>query len=61
MADKKQITTRIPSELHRRIKAKAALVDKTMTEVIEDLLRRWLEEDEQKTEPIQTTNPPTQF
>lgn len=44
MADEKQITTRIPLELHRKVKAKAALEDRTITEVIRELLRDWVSE-----------------
>jgi hypothetical protein len=50
MADEKQITTRIPAELHRKVKAKAALKDKTMTKILADLLRKWLEEEDEQAE-----------
>jgi predicted HicB family RNase H-like nuclease len=56
MADKKQITTRIPSELHRKVKAKAALEDKTITKVIENLLSDWVKDDEQAQADSAQTN-----
>jgi hypothetical protein len=38
-------TITIPEELHRRVKAKAALQGTTITAVLRDLLERWVEED----------------
>ena len=46
----KQINARIPDELHRAIKMKAAKEGKTMTEVFVTLLQEWIEEDETDTE-----------
>ena len=44
--DKQQITTiRLPEDLHRRVKAKAALQRTTITAVVREFLERWVEED----------------
>lgn len=44
--DKQQITTiRLPEDLHRRVKAKAALQGTTITSVIKEFLEQWVEED----------------
>ena len=44
--DKQQITTvRLPEDLHRRVKAKAALQGTTITAVVREFLERWVEED----------------
>ena len=40
-----KMTVRIPEELHRRVKAKAALQGTTITSVVKDLLERWVEQD----------------
>ena len=43
---KQQITTiRLPEDLHRRVKAKAALQGTTITAVVREFLERWVEED----------------
>jgi len=39
----KQINARIPEEMHRAIKMKAAKEGKTMTDVIMALLEQWIE------------------
>jgi len=39
-----KLTLRIPKELHRRVKAKAAMEDTTITAVVKDCLERWIEE-----------------
>ena len=44
----KQINARIPEEMHRAIKMKAAKEGKTMTEVFVTLLERWLEENDDR-------------
>jgi predicted DNA binding CopG/RHH family protein len=38
-------TIMIPEDLHRRVKAKAALQGTTITAVLKELLERWVEED----------------
>jgi hypothetical protein len=38
-------TITIPEDLHRRVKAKAALQGTTITAVLKELLERWVEED----------------
>ncbi|MBN1660994.1 MAG: toxin-antitoxin system HicB family antitoxin [Anaerolineae bacterium] len=43
--DEHKTTIRIPEELHRRVKAKAALQGKTITSVLTELLQQWVEED----------------
>ena len=39
-----KLTLRIPKELHRRVKAKAAMEDTTITAVVKDCLEHWVEE-----------------
>ena len=41
----RRTTIRIPEELHRRVKAKAALQGTTITAVVKEFLERWVEED----------------
>ena len=43
--DEHKTTIRIPEELHRRVKAKAALQGRTITSVLIELLEQWVEED----------------
>jgi predicted DNA-binding protein len=43
--DEHKTTIRLPEELHRRVKAKAALQGTTITAVLKELLERWVEED----------------
>jgi hypothetical protein len=38
-------TITIPEDLHRRVKAKAALQGTTITAVLKELLEQWVEED----------------
>ena len=45
MADKKQVVTRIPDDLHRRVKIKSAKTGKTITEVVKEKLEEWVEND----------------
>jgi len=45
MADKKQIVTRVPSDLHRKVKIKSAKTGKTITEVVKEKLEEWVEDD----------------
>ena len=37
-------TIRLPEELHRRVKAKAALQGTTITAVVREYLEKWIEE-----------------
>jgi predicted DNA-binding protein len=43
--DEHKTTIRLPEELHRRVKAKAALQGTTITAVLKELLERWVKED----------------
>jgi predicted DNA-binding protein len=43
--DEHKTTIRLPEDLHRRVKAKAALQGTTITAVLQELLERWVEED----------------
>jgi gas vesicle protein len=45
MADRKQVVTRIPGDLHRKVKIKSAETGKTITEVIKERLEEWVEDD----------------
>ena len=45
-----KLTLRIPKELHRLVKAKAAMKDTTITAVVKECLERWIEEDPAKQE-----------
>ena len=52
-----RITIRINDELLKRAKIRAAETDRTLTEVIEDALRREIDEIEAGTEPEQIRIP----
>jgi predicted DNA-binding protein len=41
----KRITVRVPESLHRRVKAKAALMGKTVSDVLREYLETWIEEE----------------
>jgi len=43
--DDRKTTIRLPESLHRRVKAKAALLGTTITAVVREYLERWVEED----------------
>ena len=43
MKDRKT-TIRLPENLHRRVKAKAALLGTTITAVVQEYLERWVED-----------------
>jgi predicted HicB family RNase H-like nuclease len=45
MADRKQVVTRIPDDLHRKVKIKSAKTGKTITEVVKEKLEEWVEDD----------------
>jgi predicted DNA-binding protein len=45
MKEERKTTIRLPEELHRRVKAKAALQGTTITAVVREYLERWVEED----------------
>ena len=41
----RRTTIRLPEELHRRVKAKAALQGTTITAIVREYLEKWVEED----------------
>jgi predicted DNA-binding protein len=41
----RRTTIRLPEDLHRRVKAKAALQGTTITAVVREYLEKWVEED----------------
>ena len=43
--EERKTTIRLPEELHRRVKAKAALQGTTITAVVREYLEKWVEED----------------
>jgi len=43
MTEIKQVSTRIPLDLYRKVKIKAARTGKTMTEIIRKRLEEWVE------------------
>ena len=43
--DDRKTTIRLPENLHRRVKAKEALLGTTITAVVREYLERWVEED----------------
>ena len=45
LMDEHKTTIRLPEDLHRRVKAKAALQGTTITAVLKDLLEEWVEAD----------------
>ena len=45
MTDRKQVVTRIPDDLHRKVKIKSAKTGKTITEVVKEKLEEWVEDD----------------
>jgi len=45
MAERKQVVTRIPYDLHRKVKIKSAKTGKTITEVVKEQLEQWVEND----------------
>ena len=45
MADRKQVVTRIPDDLHRKVKIKSAKTGKTITEVVKEKLEEWVRDD----------------
>lgn len=48
MADIKQVSTRIPSELHRKVRIKAIETGKTISEIIKEKLEEWVEDPPQE-------------
>ena len=47
----RRTTIRLQEDLHRRVKAKAALQDTTITAVVRDYLEKWVEQDPPEAEP----------
>jgi predicted DNA-binding protein len=43
--EERKTTIRLPEELHRRVKAKAALQGTTITAVVREYLERWVEQE----------------
>jgi len=43
--EERKTTIRLPEELHRRVKAKAALQGTTITAVVREYLEHWVEEE----------------
>jgi predicted DNA-binding protein len=41
----RRTTIRLPEDLHRRVKAKAALQGTTITAVVREYLEKWVKED----------------
>ena len=41
----KRITVRVPASLHRRVKAKAALQGKSVSDVLRDFLLEWVKDE----------------
>ena len=46
-----RIAIRIPKKLHISVKVKAAQEDRTVSDVVRELLQRWLEEPRKKPPP----------
>jgi predicted HicB family RNase H-like nuclease len=46
----KQINVRIPDELHRAVKMKAASQGRSMAEIIKEFLEQWVKDDADDTE-----------
>jgi len=41
----KRITVRVPESLHRKVKARAALEGKSVSDVLRDYLKEWVKDD----------------
>lgn len=50
MADTTQVTTRIPKDLHRKVKIKSAQTGKPITKIIEKKLKEWVDDDDDEKE-----------
>jgi plasmid stability protein len=46
----KRITVKVSEELHRKVKIKAAVVGKSVSDVLREYLEAWVEEDPPKSE-----------
>ena len=46
--EERKTTIRLPEDLHRRVKAKAALQGTTITAIVKEYLERWVEGDPPK-------------
>jgi len=51
----RRITIRVPDDLHRKARIKAAVTGRSVSDVLRDALQKWVEEDDQQ----QETNEPT--
>ena len=41
----KRLSIRMPADLHRTVKLKAVQVDKPVSAIVRELLRKWVEDD----------------
>lgn len=48
MEREKRITIRVPADLHLAVKIKAAKEDRPVSEIIRELLEKWLEDEPEK-------------
>ena len=44
LEQEKRITVKVPGTLHRKVKVKAAMLDKSISDVLREYLEAWLEE-----------------
>ena len=54
MISEHKMTVRLPTDLHRRVKAKAALQGMTLSTVVRELLERWEQGEVEIAEPEET-------
>ena len=54
MISEHKMTVRLPANLHRRVKAKAALQGITLSTVVRELLERWEQGEVEIAEPEET-------
>jgi Arc/MetJ-type ribon-helix-helix transcriptional regulator len=47
----KRVTVDVSEEFHHKVKVKATKEGKTISDVMRELLKRWLEEEEEKPPP----------
>lgn len=55
--EKKQLTLRVPAEVHKKMRILAALHEKTMTEYFIDLVEKEFEKSSKDTGPVQLKLP----
>lgn len=44
LEQEKRITVKVPGTLHRKVKVKAAMLDKSISDVLREYLEAWVEE-----------------